>query len=436
MLALQVKNLNSTSHGCYSTVPSIGCWEIMKVLVNYGWDPLETSESGKTMLRVLVTRGVVSVTQYLLSFGVSPSLDLLHAASNGPEKSSMVVCLVKNGANVHALTASGDPVLQTALQSFGFGEWNDGRALETTRVLVNHGCDPLEASPSGDTALHIAIERGFLSVARFLFSLGISPSPDLLHIALERGHTSTIVCLLESGTNVHARTAAGDSVLHIALQSISEEEYTLRIAKILVCHGCNLLEASSSGETALDIAVRRGFVSVVRYITSLQVGIVPSCNLVLVAFKLGSRNKPKRIPMLRSLLDGGANVHARTATGRSVLHIALRTFRNEKNCFEGRENPHLWWLQSSKPVPQEKLRSTLQSNVDLALLYNTSSLSACPPPSDLLHTRTATRDPILHIALQASQDDNHALETAKVLFGHGCNILECDSHGKTPFASL
>ena len=302
----------------------------MKVLVNYGWDPLETSESGKTLLRVLVTRGVVSVTQYLLSFGVSPSLDLLHAASNGPEKSSMVVCLVENGANVHARTASGDPVLQTALQSFGFGEWNDGRALETTRVLVNHGCDPLEASPSGDTALHIAIERGFLSVARFLFSLGISPSPDLLHIALERGHTSTIVCLLESGTNVHARTAAGDSVLHIALQSISEEEYTLRIAKILVCHGCNLLEASSSGETALDIAVRRGFVSVVRYITSLQVGIVPSCNLVLVAFKLGSRNKPKRIPMLRSLLDGGANVHARTATGRSVLHIALRTFRNEK----------------------------------------------------------------------------------------------------------
>ena len=71
--------------GLYTTWLFFGCpehrvLEMIKVLVNYGWDPLETSESGKTLLRAAVEQGFVSVTQYLLSLSISPSPDLLQVA--------------------------------------------------------------------------------------------------------------------------------------------------------------------------------------------------------------------------------------------------------------------------------------------------------------------------------------------------------------------
>ncbi|KAN0079920.1 hypothetical protein V8E55_009486 [Tylopilus felleus] len=62
--------------------------------------------------------------------------------------------------------------------------------------------------------------------------------------------------LIEYGVNVHTHTAAGDPMLHFALQSSVDEETALKIVKFLVERGCNPLETNTSAETPLHITVR------------------------------------------------------------------------------------------------------------------------------------------------------------------------------------
>lgn len=204
--------------------------EITKAFAELGYDPLEASSSdGKTLLHVAVESGHVSVTQYLLSLDIHPSPDLLHAAlelRDVQERTLMIVCLVKNGADGDARTAAGVPVLHTVLQSFqfwdGFSFESEGYALETMKVFINHGCNPVEACAYGKPLLRAAVKRGLVSVTQYFLSLGIPPSPDLLHVALELKdgkRTPMIVCLVKNGIDLHSRTAAGDPVLHTVLQS-------------------------------------------------------------------------------------------------------------------------------------------------------------------------------------------------------------------------
>ncbi|KAG6369454.1 ankyrin repeat-containing domain protein [Boletus reticuloceps] len=156
--------------------------ETVKLLVSLGYDPLETTSSGKKLLHIAGERGFTTVIRYLqaLSLGNSPPLNLLHIAlriTGEEDKARMIAFLLENGANVHACKAvSGDSVLHTTLQSFQ----NEYFALETVKIFVGRGCDPLKANSSGKTPLCIAIEAGFVSVAQFFLSLGASLPPNML----------------------------------------------------------------------------------------------------------------------------------------------------------------------------------------------------------------------------------------------------------------
>ena len=137
----------------------------------------------------------------------------------------------------------------------------------------NNFCD--EANPSGKTLLRIAVEHGLTSITQYILSLCSSPPPShVMHVALGSKNRGSklrmIVSLLENGLNVHAGAANGDPVLHTVMRSSCKKEEVLGITKILVDHGCNPLEACSSGKTSLQIAAERGFVSVARYLLSLS----------------------------------------------------------------------------------------------------------------------------------------------------------------------
>ncbi|KAF8125623.1 ankyrin repeat-containing domain protein [Boletus edulis] len=431
--------------------------EVAKVLVCHGCDPLNANPFRKTPLQIAVGRGLVSVARYLLSLGISPSPDLLHVALESyayENIASMIVCLLKNGANVHARTAAGDPVLHIALQSL----WDDVYALETAKTLISHGCDPREASSSGKTPLQIAVGSGLVSVVRYLLSLGISPSPDLLHVALgsyaHENIASMIVCLLENGTNVHARTAAGDSVLHAALKSLWNDDYALEATKVLVGHGCDPFEASSSGENPLYIAVQRGFVSVARYLLSL--GIFPSPNLLLTALKL--EDEQKRALMIICLAENRADVHAHITAGGPVLHTVLHSLRDETYALEvaqalvnhgcdplelgssGETPLYIAVQRGFVSVTRYLLSLGISPSPDLLHVAteshvkdNIASMIICLLEDGAnVHTRTAAGGTVLHAVLRSSWDEDYALEVAKALVNHGCNPLEASATRGTP----
>ena len=65
--------------------------------------------------------------------------------------------LIQRGARVNVMTASGETPLTEAVA---------GSSIELVQVLLKSGANPNEADPSG-TVLHVAIERGLLSIADF-----------------------------------------------------------------------------------------------------------------------------------------------------------------------------------------------------------------------------------------------------------------------------
>ena len=396
--------------------------EIVRLFVGNGYDPLEANSSGKTLICVAIEHGHVSVAQYLVSLGVQlppDSMDVMFeflGQSTWTQRSvrtPMVRFLVDNGVDIHACTETGDSVFHIALESCFEDE-----ALDIAKLLVGYGCDPLKANSSGKTSFHITIERGHISVARYLLSLGIPLPPDIL-VALDPldfWSTARLVHFLaENGADVHACTETGDSLLHIALKSCFEND-SLKIAKLLLTsYGYNPLKANSSGKTSFHIAVERGHIFVVRYLLSFGVSLPPD-----ILITLDSWSKWKTAEMVRLLVENGADVHAYTETGDSVLQIALESLEIAKPPVDYGCNPsevdssrktslhigiewgHIsvarYLLSLGVPLPPDLL-----ATLDPQGIWRTVQMvrSLVENGANSIHARNALRDSVPHVVLES-----------------------------------
>ena len=86
--------------------------------------------------------------------------------------------------------------------------------------FVGQGYDTQSTNSSGQTPLPIAIERGHISVVRYLLQIcGVSPSPDLLFVASNSELTtdqkaSIVGCLVENGVEVD--TCSVSDIQHLS----------------------------------------------------------------------------------------------------------------------------------------------------------------------------------------------------------------------------
>ena len=272
--------------------------EAVKLLVGYGCNPLEVNSCGKTPLCVTVQLGGhLSVARYLLTLGALLPPDLLlvtwegHCRWSRRTTPDIIHFLVENGVDVLACDRCGRSVLHIALLHF----YDDNTALEMAELLVGHGCDPLQVDSCGDTPLLIAVGQGYVSVARYLLTLGAHLPPDLLvtlkHYRWGRSTSCMIRFLVENGANALAHTSNGDSILHVVLQSLYDGDEALKAVKSLVGYGCNPLEANSRGNTPLHIAVEQNHLSVARYLLTLGIPLPPDLLVTLDLWRFLESNR-------------------------------------------------------------------------------------------------------------------------------------------------
>ena len=429
--------------------------ECVKVLVGCGCDPLETNSHGNTPLHIAVQRGHISVARYLLVLGAPLPPDLLVTLKccwAGRSTIPMIHFLVENGADVLAHGSNGDSLLHTVFQSL----YNENEALEIVKILVGYGCNPLEANSHGDTLLQIVVKRGHISVARYLLTLGVPLPPDLL-VTLEvywLGQ-SMMHFLIENGVDVLVRAPNGDSLLHSMLQSSDDENEALEAVKCFVGYGCNPLQANSRGNTPLQIGVERGYISVARYLLTLGACLPPD---LFVKLDCGWQASWSTSPMIRFLVENGADVLARNSDGNSVLHVALQCFDDEIVAFET--------VKLLVDYGCDPLEADSRGNTPLHIAVERGYISVArylltlgaPLPPDLLVTlnchqsrwstksmlrflvkngvdvfaQSSDEDTVLNLVLRCFNDDRKTLESVKVLVGYGCDPLEANSHGCTP----
>ena len=432
--------------------------EVVEALVGYGCDPLHTNIYGKTPLHIAIERGHISVTRYLLTLGSPLPRDLLVTLNHNISRWGtipMVRFLVENGVDVLAHASNGDSAIHIVLQCLD----DDENALETVKLLVSYGCDPLGANACGITPLHFAIEQGYVSVAQYLLTLGAHLPPDLL-VTRALGHptwsqcTHLICFLVESGTNVLAQTNDEDSVLHNLLQLLQDDEVALEAVKALVGYGCDPLHTNIYGKTPLHIAVERGHISVVRYLLTLGASVPPD---VLVTSNL-DRSQWSTVTIVRFLVENGVDVLAHTRNGDCAIHIALRCFNRDGAVLEvvkrliahgcdplhvnahGKTPLHIAVEQGHITVARYLLTlgAPLPPDLLVTLDHNFSCWSTTPMVRFLVENgvdvvaHASNGDSTIHIALRCLKDDRYVLEAVKLLVGHGCDPLEANSLGEVP----
>ncbi|KAJ7208875.1 ankyrin repeat-containing domain protein [Mycena pura] len=267
-----------------------------------------------------------------------------------------VQLLVEHGANVNA----------KSIETFGIIEREGWTILQITshhghrdivQFLLEHGADT-ELHIDGDdtTALHYAITGVHIDVARLLLDWGASPvvraadNENALHSAASQAGPEVVelmTLLIEHGTDLHAITADGTSVLELAVISGHLER-----VELLVKHGANfhtppqLHHAASRGYLDLTHFFLRNGASVEQLdhrgntalhsalenaedlfeIVSLLLKYGPTPNICTKRNGLTPLHfaaKYKNIKSVRLLLDHGANVTVYDKDEGTPLHSAV-----------------------------------------------------------------------------------------------------------------
>jgi len=320
-----------------------------RTLLARGGDPNSGDADGSTVLHFAVENDETELIQALLAAGARARVANRHgitplhlAATNG--NATIVQRLIAAGADVNGVTPGGETALMMASRT---GD------PETIKALLTHGA-MVDAKEGwrGQTALMWAATENNAAAIRLLVEAGADVktkstggSFTAFLFAVRGGHIDAARALLDSGANVNERLPDGMSALVLALYNAHFE-----LAAFLLDRGADP-NAAEQGWTALHQVAwsrrpNRGF----NMPGAVPTGRIDSLELVrkLVAKganvnarmtkepRDGNRNMLNRIgatpfvmaaksadvPLMRVLLESGADPKIKTNDGTSALMAA------------------------------------------------------------------------------------------------------------------
>ncbi|HEX7111411.1 MAG TPA: ankyrin repeat domain-containing protein, partial [Mizugakiibacter sp.] len=235
---------------------------------------------------------------------------------------ALVRLLLARGADPNARDRAGRTPLHAALARTD--------ALPLVRALIAAGADPEAAAATGETVLGLALARGDVALERWLrWPLWTLPGRALraedLPAAAACGDAEAVDKLLELGFAVDTRDAKGASALIRACGGGHAEA-----VRRLLDAGADPTLAAQTGATALSACAGARQAALAK--TLLARGAPADQRLpgevtaLMIASALGYPD------VVETLLDGGADVRAVDARGRTALHAAAQF------CFDSRDS--------------------------------------------------------------------------------------------------
>lgn len=292
--------INSTWHGHNSALILAihnGPAQMVKLLLERGADPTLTELSFDELspLHVAARRGDAEIIKMLLEAGAFVD------ARNGDDESPLLNVIQRGGVLDSRWYPRSERVVST-----------DEEVMETARLFIESGCT-MDAA-DGNAYLYEACWQGRTTLVRFLLSLGADPhrqteSPQTcLGVAAMHGHTDVVQILLYLKVEVNTTSKYGFAPLVEAVR-LGE----LDAIKLLVERGGGDVNfADGHGNTPLHVALSPGVLAngIPRYMPGSE-GRVPQ------------PKPPFNEGLVRYLIDRGADVHAVTSKGISMLSVAV-----------------------------------------------------------------------------------------------------------------
>ncbi|KAI9567489.1 ankyrin repeat-containing domain protein [Boletus coccyginus] len=401
---------------------------IIRRLVQVGVDPAEHDSAHRTALYFAILGGYQAVVVYLLLIGAPFPPDFISVVSRttSSERIPMLRLIVEAGADIHARAGgdeSGDTTLHLAIRFF----LND--CLEAVKILVGAGCDPFARNAADKTPLHLALEKGNLSVADYLLSQG-TPRLDALLAVVESSCSSTwrleaLRALVNRGADIDALlpremmsletpNTSGETPLRLVMgRNLSLADHLLSTGR---CPPPDTLFAVLQSDLptswkTLTICSLLGEGANVR-------GLSADGNTLLYATVL-ALDEHQGLDMAQLLVGAGCDPFARSADGKTALHIALdRNFPRIAN----------FLLSSGKPLPPDALFAVLHCALPVA--WRAQAIHSLVGEGVDVRGVSADGNTLLH-ATVLSLYSSQALDVAKLLVNAGCDPSVCNRQGKT-----
>ncbi|MEG4582512.1 ankyrin repeat domain-containing protein [Microcoleus sp. MON1_C5] len=269
-----------------------------------GMTPLHTARS-KAIAKILLAAGAkINIKEDNAQNGKSTAL-LHNAAQIGFKE--LVQQLIKDGANV----AIRDDYRRTPLHY--------ATTKEVAALLM---LDVNARDKSGNTPLHLAVDRGSQDLAELLIANGARVNvrnengQTPLYRAIAIGHNEIAALLINNGTDVNNIDGSGTTPLHKAAHY-----GTVKILKLLIAKGAEINIQDNQRKTPLDIAVDLKLQDTVALLISKN----PDVNSedkegrtllhIALDFKLED--------VAKQLIAKGAFVNAKNNLLQTPLHLAV-----------------------------------------------------------------------------------------------------------------
>ncbi|KAF4523418.1 hypothetical protein B566_EDAN007890, partial [Ephemera danica] len=205
------------------------------------------------------------------------------AAKEGQEEVASV--LLENGASLTATTKKGFTPLHLAAK---YGNMKNGVTplhvashydhQNVALLLLDKGASPHATAKNGHTPLHIAARKNQMDIATTLLEYGAKANAESkagftpLHLSAQEGHTDMSTLLIEHQADPNHKSKNGLSPLHLCAQEDRvnvasilvkngaevDAKTKLNMVRFLLQHGVDVNSSTSAGYTPLHQAAQQG----------------------------------------------------------------------------------------------------------------------------------------------------------------------------------
>ncbi|VDI47760.1 blast:Ankyrin-1 [Mytilus galloprovincialis] len=360
------KGWSALHAACYK-----GHIEVVKLLIDVGINPNDTTDSGSTPLHKACQKGHYETVKFLLDLNgqefnsrVDTTIkdkggrSALHLACQNGHK-EVIKLLIDVGMNINDTTNSGSTPLHHA--SFG-GQYETVKfLLDLNGQEFNSRVDTTIKDNKGWSALDVACFKGHIKVIKLLIDVGMNINDTTnrgstpLYMACLGGHYETVKFLLDLNgqefnsrvdttikdkegwsalhlacQNGHKETKRGWSALHLACQNGHKE-----VIKLLIDVGMNINDPTNNGSTPLHHACFGGQYETVKFLLDLNGQEFNSRVDTTIKDKEGwsalhsaCQNGHKEV--IKLLIDVGMNHNDTTNRGSTPLHKACQNGHYDK----------------------------------------------------------------------------------------------------------